>query len=238
MIHGLSDLNKDKDKEEKKKKTTDFYTGGHSSGLAVSSPDVNSILSKASKESKAEAGEVNITVTLYSNGFIVNDGPLRNYTDPDSQAFMAQLNQNRVPQELTSITKGKACAVSLQDKRGEAYTPPPPPAYIAFSGQGQSASRTTTQPAGTVNLNLPDPDFNANLPTTTIQIRFHNGQRKNITVNLGSPIQLLFDYVMYAAPVNGPFHLVSGFPPKPLENLWDTVEDAGIAGSAVIQKLV
>ena len=31
MIHGLSDINKNK--EEKKKKTTDFYAGGQSSGL-------------------------------------------------------------------------------------------------------------------------------------------------------------------------------------------------------------
>lgn len=237
MIHGLSDLNKDK-KEEKKKKTTDFYAGGQSSGLAVSSPDVDSIVSKASKDSKPEQGEVNITITLYANGFMVNNGPFRNYENPENQAFMAQINQGRVPNELQSLTRGKPAAVSLQDKRGEPYVPPPPPPYVAFSGQGESVSKTTSQPVGTVNLNLPNPEVNENIPSTTIQIRFHNGQRKAITMNLGSPVQMLFDYVMYAAPVNGPFQLVSGFPPRPLEDLWASVESAGIAGSAVIQKLI
>ena len=236
MIHGLSDLNKNK--EEKKKNTNDFYAGGKSSGLSVSSPDVNNIVNKASKESKPEKGEVNITITLWANGFSVNDGPFRNYTDPQNQAFMAQINQGRVPQELASLTKGKPAAVALQDKRGETYVPPPPPPYTAFSGTGQAVSNRGSQPAGTVNLNLPDPEVNLNFPTTTVQLRFHNGQRKAITLNLASPIQILFDYVMYAAPVNGPFQLVSGFPPKPLENIWESIEDSGIAGSAVIQKLI
>lgn len=236
MIHGLSDLNKKP--EDKKKKTTDFYAGGQASGLAVSSPDVDSIISKASKESKQEKGEVTITITLYSNGFSVNDGPFRNYTDPENQTFMAQLNQGRVPAELQAITKGRPVAVNLQDKRQEEYHPPPPPSYVAFSGSGQSVSATRSQPIGTVNLAAPDPPFQPSLPTTTVQIRFHNGQRKNITVNLGSTIQLLYEYVTFAAPVEGAFQLVSGFPPKHLDNIWESIEDSGIAGSAVIQKLV
>ena len=237
MIHGLSDLNKN-NKEEKKKKTNDFYAGGSESGLSVSSPDVEGIISKASKESKPEKGEVNITITLWANGFSVNDGPFRNYADPENQTFMAQLNQGRVPQELGSLTHGQPTAVSLQDKRGETYVPPPPPKYVPFSGDGQSVGNRGSQPAGTVNLNLPDPEVNPAIPTTTVQLRFHNGQRKTITVNLGSPVQIIFDYVMYAAPVNGPFQLLSGYPPKPLGDIWTSIEDAGIAGSAVIQKLI
>ena len=236
MIHGLSDINKNK--EEKKKKTTDFYAGGQSSGLAVSSPDVDSIVNKASKESKADKNEVSVSITLYSNGFIVNEGAFRNYTDPENQAFMAQLNQGRVPQELHGLTRGRPAAVSLQDKRSEEYVPPPPPKYVAYSGSGEAVSKISARPGGTVDLNAPDPDVNPGLPTTTVQIRFHNGQRKTLTVNLGSPVGLLMEYVMFAAPVNGAFQLVSGFPPKPLEDLFATIEDAGIAGSAVIQKLL
>ena len=237
MIHGLNDLNK-KGKEEKKKKTTDFYAGGQASGLAVSSPDVDSIVNKASKESRAEKNEVNITITLYANGFTVNDGPFRDYRSPENQEFMANINQGRVPSELHSLTQGRPAAVSLQDRRSEEYQLPPPPKYVAFSGKGESVSAISSQPVGTVNMNAPDPPVEPSLPTTTVRIQFHNGQRKTLTVNLASPLQLLFEYVTFAAPVAGNFHLVSGFPPKPLSNMWASVEDAGIAGSAVIQKLI
>ena len=100
MIHSLADLNK---KEDKSKKTNNFYAGGQASGLAVASPDADQIINKASKEapgSKPEKNEVTIKLTLYANGFTVNDGPFRNYTDPENQTFMSQINQNRVPQEL------------------------------------------------------------------------------------------------------------------------------------------
>jgi UBX domain-containing protein 1 len=237
MIHGLGDLNK-KDKEEKKKKTNDYYAGGQASGLAVSSPDVSGIVNKASKDSRPEKNEVNITITLFSNGFQVNDGPFRDYNAPENRAFMADINQGRVPAELHSMTRGRPVAVSLQDRRSEEYQLPPPPKYVAFSGKGESVASVQAQPVGTVNMNAPDPPFEASLPSTTVRIQFHNGQRKTITVNLGSPVQLLYEYVTFAAPVNGNFHLVSGFPPKPLSNPWASVEDVGIAGSAVIQKLV
>jgi UBX domain-containing protein 1 len=237
MIHSLADLNK---KEDKSKKTNNFYAGGQASGLAVSSPDADQIINKASKEapgSKPEKNEVTIKLTLYSNGFTVNDGPFRNYTDPQNQAFMSQINQNRVPQELLAMTQGKPVAVQLQDKRQEEYKAPPPPSYVAFSGHGMAVERTASQPLGTVNMNAPDPPVETQLPTTNVQIRFHNGQRKNIIVNLGSPVMILHEYVNFAAPVSGSFQLVSGFPPKPLENMWESIEEAGIAGSAVIQKL-
>ena len=150
---------------------------------------------------------------------------------------MSQINQNRVPQELLAMTQGKPVAVQLQDKRQEEYKAPPPPSYVAFSGHGMAVERTASQPLGTVNMNAPDPPVETQLPTTNVQIRFHNGQRKNIIVNLGSPVMILHEYVNFAAPVSGSFQLVSGFPPKPLENMWESIEEAGIAGSAVIQKL-
>ena len=40
------------DKNKDKKKTTDSYTGGESSGMAVINPDVQGIMQKAEKNSK------------------------------------------------------------------------------------------------------------------------------------------------------------------------------------------
>jgi len=40
------------------------------------------------------------------------------------------------------------------------------------------------------------------------------------------------------APVNGEFQLIAGFPPKPLLDVSQTVEEAGLEDSKVTQKLL
>ena len=243
MIHGLGDLKKKEERKEDRK-STDFFAGGQKSGLAVQSPDdVESMLNRA-RQSGSDTGarpdpnEVTITVTLYENGFTVDDGPFRDYEAPENKRFIAEMNQNRVPGELLAKTKGKPVAVNLSDKRRERYVPPPPPKYVAFSGEGQRMSGASSVPAGTVDLNLAGPAADPSQPTTSVQVRFHNGQRKTLTVNLTTRVEAIHQYVMTAAPVDGEYQLLSGFPPKPLTNPRQTVQEAGIANGAVIQKLL
>mmetsp|Transcript_11469 Transcript_11469/g.22522 ORF Transcript_11469/g.22522 Transcript_11469/m.22522 type:complete len:152 (+) Transcript_11469:224-679(+) len=150
---------------------------------------------------------------------------------------MTQLNQGRVPREIFVKTQGRPVSVSLEDKRKEKYEPPPPPAYIAFSGEGNSISSTTAQAIAPVDVTAEGPVVDASQPTTSIQFRFHNGQRKTLTVNLTTRIEQLYEYCMLAAPVDGSFELLSGFPPTALRNPSQTVQAAGVAGSAVIQRL-
>ena len=40
-------------------------------------------------------------------------------------------------------------------------------------------------------------------------------------------------YVMQAAPVDGSYDLISGFPPKPLENPDLTIEEAELCGGSI-----
>ena len=51
---------------------------------------------------------------------------------------MKELNEGHVPQEIQQKYKNHKgqIDVTLEDKRGEKYTPPPPPKYVAYSGQG------------------------------------------------------------------------------------------------------
>jgi hypothetical protein len=48
----------------------------------------------------------------------------------------------------------------------------------------------------------------------------------------------LYEYVMLAAPVDGSFSLVAGFPPKPVDNPSLTISEAGLESSQVIQRVV
>ena len=78
-----------------------------------------------------------LKITLYSNGFVVDEGEFRPYDAPENKQFMKELNEVYVPKEIQQKYK-KNVGVALEDKRQEAYTPPPPPKYVAYSGQGAS----------------------------------------------------------------------------------------------------
>ena len=149
--------------------------------------------------------------------------------------MVAELQQQRVPSELLSSTRGRPVSVALDDKRSEAFVLP---RYVAFSGEGQSLDRVGAQPIQPVNTSLSEPSVDSTQPTTNIQIRFHNGQRKNLTLNLTTRVSELYEYVMMAAPVDGSFSLVAGFPPKSLDNPSLTISGANLENSAVIQKIV
>lgn len=76
------------------------------------------------------------TVTLYSNGFRVNDGPLRKMDDPKNRQFIEALSKEEYPQEWEEESRknGIRFQVALNDKRSEEYIEP----FDKFSGKGQS----------------------------------------------------------------------------------------------------
>ena len=238
MIRSLGDIKKE---EQKTRKANDYYAGGEKSGLAVSDPEVESIVQKAKDHVSSveqRENEIDIAVTLYANGFTVDDGPLRDYKSPDGAQFMAELNQNRVPRELHSRTQGRPVGIKLSDRREEEFIPPPPPKYVAFGGEGQSLNSSSSVAGAPVNTQADGPAYDPSQPTASVQIRFHTGQRKTVTVNLSTRVVALYEYVMVAAPVNGSFELIAGFPPRALENPQLSIEEAGLAGAAVTQRLV
>ena len=128
--------------------------------------------------------------------------------------------------------------MGLEDRRKEAYRPPTPPKYVAYSGQGQSMGGV--QGVGlSVDKNAGGlPPVDESKPKTTIQIRFHNGERASITLNLDHRVAHIHEYLMMAAPVNGDYQLISGFPPKALTDPSKTIEEAGLKSASITQKIV
>ncbi len=82
------------------------------------------------------------------------------------------------------------------------------------------------------------PDIDSSKETTKIQIRFHNGERVTQTFNIDQRVSDIHTYVMTAAPVDGSYTLVSGFPPKPLSDPNLTIKQAGLKGASITQKLI
>jgi UBX domain-containing protein 1 len=180
------------------------------------------------------------TITMYRDGFVVDDGPYRRLEDPANADFLRALAMGRAPAEL-----GGDITVGLIDKRSEDYVE----TFTSFSGQGNSlgtaSSSASVGAAGVIDpSSLPSepPGVDASQPTTNIQVRLHNGQRRVITLNLTSTVGDLAAHVVAASnsggPTGLPFSLVAGFPPKPLLDLTETIEAAGLKGAQVTQKNV
>ena len=78
--------------------------------MAVENPDdIDGIMkqaeenSKKKKESgggKEESKRPEVRVTLFQNGFTVDNGELREYNTEENKEFMSELNKGYVPKEL------------------------------------------------------------------------------------------------------------------------------------------
>lgn len=61
------------------------------------------------------------TLTLYSNGFTVDQGPLRKFDDPSNEDFLRDINRGVVPREMEG--PGADVRINLIDRKGEQYYP-------------------------------------------------------------------------------------------------------------------
>lgn len=185
--------------------------------MAVENPDdIMGVIEKAKENSqkRKEKGadydekdkpDTEIRITLYQNGFTVEGGELREYEKPENKEFMKELNEGYVPKELRE-KYNKKIGVALEDKRDKAYRPPTPPAYVAYSGTGQSVSDVQGT-GGEVNKDAQDgrPVVDEGAPKTNLQIRFHNGERVTLAVNMTHTVSDIHTFIMCAAPVDGEY---------------------------------
>ena len=249
----FSSLNDLKKKAEEEKKQNEYYVGGTDnrgggSGLSVEAPPPNNrgpqgqsemlsrIVENASAPDSGEGGPVPhlCQVTLYANGFVVDDGDFRSYDLPESQTFMRALLGGNVPTELAATGD---VTVSLNDKRGETFTPPP---YSAFGGEAQSLGSSSSTPSEVFSADtIPDgtPTVDEAAPSTTIQIRLANGKRLKVKLNTSMKVVDVLRLIKSEGGATAPFTISAGFPPKQIVDINLTIEECGLKGSAVTQKL-
>ena len=231
MFHTLDDY-KDKSKTTNKdnRKTTDSYTGGKSSGIAVENPDDHR---KDDKEGFNKTKN-KITLTVYKNGFIIDDGKFRPLTTPENQKFMDEVNKGYIPNEL--VRKGyKELGIALNDHKTEDYVEPvPEKKFEAFQGKGQSLGgiSVSTQDIK-VNTNVKS-NLDTSKPSCKITVRLANGQIINGEFNVSQTLRDVFIFVSRSSGINT-FRLLNGFPPRPITEMGKTIEELGIQGSMLTQ---
>jgi len=229
-VHGLHNKN---DEDEDEKDNNNRYVGGvdsrgGGSGLAVEPNERDAVFGMAEQGGTEE--RPSRTITMYRDGFVVDDGPYRRLDDPNNADFLRSLAMGRTPTEL--MEEGENVTVGLIDKRKEEYIEK----FSSFSGEGNSLGTTATaDDTGIIDpTSLPSSpqEVDENQTTTSIQVRQIDGKRRVIRINTSATVADL------AAHIGGDvsFRLVSGYPPKPLLNLAQTIEEAGLKGSQVMQK--
>jgi len=131
--------------------------------------------------------------------------------------------------------------VDLIDKRGEDWKEPPK-VFNAFSGSGQALGRTSNTPTpastpsntnsqATISIKIDDSQ-----PTTSIQIRLANGERLQAKFNLTHTVKDIRAFIDGNKPSNIKYQLMTSYPQKVFTEENQSIQEAGLAGSVLIQK--
>ncbi|CAH8315314.1 unnamed protein product [Eruca vesicaria subsp. sativa] len=185
-------------------------------------------------------------IVFWSNGFTVDDGPLRKLDDPENASFLDSIRKSECPKELEPADKRAPVHVNLMRK--DEKCPEREKLTVAFQGVGRTLGGASSSTLPNLS-NLADvaavPSTSSQslvvdetLPATSIQLRLADGTRmvarfnNHHTVN---DIRAFIDFSRPGNPVNYSLQ-VMGFPPKPLTDPLQTIDQAGLANSVVIQK--
>jgi UBX domain-containing protein 1 len=239
MFHSLDDYrdkNRDEKAEKDKRKTTDSYAGGKSSGIAVMNPE-DDWYNKAKRHDNKEQYDKTknkLKLKIYKNGFILNDGEFRDIKDPINKKFMDEVGKGYIPNEL--VKKGyNDLGVEMEDNRDRNYEPPKEEKkFQAFTGLGKSISSVNTQGLY-VDKNATS-NVDRSRPTCKVNIRLFNGEVVSEDFNLNQTLQDVINFVKKKSGSNN-FSLLDGFPPRPLTDYYKTIQELHLEGSLLTQRI-
>lgn len=188
-------------------------------------------------------------IVFWRNGFTVNDGPPRRLDDPDNAIFLESITRSECPKELEPTDKRSQVRVNLI-RRNE-NCPEPEKRTLAFQGIGRtlggstssSTSETTADTSAAALSSTPLPSaglvVDPSQPSTQIQLRLADGTRMVAHFNYHHTINDIRAFIDASRPGTSRTYQLQtvGFPPKQLSDLNQTIEQAGLANSVIIQKL-
>nr|XP_049706302.1 NSFL1 cofactor p47 [Helicoverpa armigera] len=190
-----------------------------------------------------------VRLRLYREGFTVDSGPLRHYTDPDHADFLNCIRRGEIPPELSGSGEVR---VSLEDRRHEECprhiakpqpfsgkghllgSPTPPTVGATAPVAGDVGDRAANQRAAQEAVKLDDA-----APVTTIQFRLADGSRLTGRFNHSHTVGDLQAYVSRAEPAYQlqAFVLLTTFPSRELADPAATLAQADILNTTLLQRL-
>ena len=231
MFHSLGDYQDEKVQKDKRR-TTDSYAGGKSSGLSIMNPEDKQKKEKNGKTKKKLKQKSNTNTNKNDAINIKDDDDDFGIFDwSDSDRFMEKLDKGGL------LNKGyNDLGIDLDEERDSDYEIPKEEEkkFHAFSGVGKSVSSVNTKGLH-VKKNVSS-HFDKKKPVCKVNIRLFNGEVISEDFNL---CQTLKDIIEFVKKKSGStdFELVDGFPPKPLTEYHKTIQELNIEGSLLTQKI-
>ncbi|KAG8133626.1 hypothetical protein E2320_011399 [Naja naja] len=158
--------------------------------------------------------DVEILLKLWRNGFSLDDGELRSYTDPVNAQFLESVKRGEIPAELQRLVHGGQVNLDMEDHQEQEYVRPRLK-FKAFSGE------------------------DATVPTTKIQIRLADGSRLIQRFNQTHRITDIRNFIVQSRPLfaTTDFVLLTTFPHKELTDESLTLQESDILNTVILQQL-
>ncbi|XP_062920018.1 NSFL1 cofactor p47-like isoform X2 [Mobula hypostoma] len=218
-----------------------FAGGGYR--LGASSQESSEYVSQDKKQDSNL--DVQILLKLWKNGFSLDDGELRTYTDPKNAEFLESISRGEIPAELQKLVHRSQVSLDMEDHRSEEYLKHKLK-FKAFSGDGQKLGSPTPTIVSTPSS--PEEEFkyfvnvlnvNESEPTTNIQIRLADGSRLVQKFNQTHRISDIRQFIIQHHPVfaTSSFVLMTTFPNKELTDEEQTLQEANLLNAVIVQRL-
>ncbi|KAF9322021.1 hypothetical protein BG003_008212 [Podila horticola] len=192
-------------------------------------------------------------LTFWRNGYSLDDGPLMSYTDPANREFLDAINRGQAPIKYLNIKPGQPVEMRVAKRMDEDYKEPPKAPPKAFEGAGNRLGSVASPVSGSSTpgsfpgqsapaTSVPTPprslQIDESQPVTSIQIRLADGSRMVARFNQTHTVNDIRGYInaSQAGESSRPYVLQTSFPKKDLEDVHQTVKDAGLLNAVVLQR--
>lgn len=176
-----------------------------------------------------------VTLTFYRNGFVVDDGPLRDPAEPSNAEFFREIMAGRIPKELQDKYPNIEIELHVLDCR-EADRPTAP-RFVAFHGEGKTLGgsdgpRCAPQPSAAAHIVMQD-----GMEQSAVMLQLPDGSRTKVPVNPTiHTVEMLYGTAATISSLPlGSFTLQArDIPPRNLVDMKQTLDAAGLRNSTVV----